>query len=198
MNEVEIRSGPVDDLEGYARIPISFLVERVLEPDPARGPMAFRAAPVPTPWWKDYDREQGHHPTDWCRRFDTRTWTLLSAWLGRRRVGGLILVHGRPEIDMLEGREDLALIWDLRVHPDERGTGIGTRLMEEAERVAQARGCTRLKVETQNINVGACRLYEACGFRIAEVDPRAYPDLPGEVRLLLYKRLEPLERGPHP
>ena len=52
---------------------------------------------------------------------------------------------------------------------------------------AAARGCRRLKVETQNINVPACRFYERQGCVLAEVRRDAYPELPGEIQLLWQK-----------
>ena len=44
-------------------------------------------------------------------------------------------------------------------------------------------------VETQQVNVGACRLYERCGCELISAAANAYPDLPGEVRLVWRKRL---------
>jgi len=41
-----------------------------------------------------------------------------------------------------------------------------------------------LKVESQNINVPACRFYDAQGCELRAVQHGAYPDLPDEVQLL--------------
>jgi len=44
-------------------------------------------------------------------------------------------------------------------------------------------------VETQNINVSACRLYASQGFELRTVNRNAYPTLPDEIQLLWYKDL---------
>jgi hypothetical protein len=46
-------------------------------------------------------------------------------------------------------------------------------------------------VETQNVNVAACRFYARQGCVLTAVDPFAYPALPGEIQLLWYKDLGP-------
>ncbi len=88
---------------------------------------------------------------------------------------------------MLEGRDDLAVLWDVRVATEFRRRGVGSALFEAVEAWAQARGCSSLKVETQNINVGACRFYEGRGFELRVVDPLAYPEFPNETQMLWYK-----------
>jgi hypothetical protein len=56
---------------------------------------------------------------------------------------------------MLENARKLAVLWD-RVRPNAGGIGRALRLRHG---VARARGCRRLKIETQNNNVAACRFY---------------------------------------
>jgi hypothetical protein len=46
-----------------------------------------------------------------------------------------------------------------------------------------------LKVETQQINVPACRFYAARGFVLRAVNESAYDGLPEEFQLLWYKSL---------
>ena len=52
-----------------------------------------------------------------------------------------------------------------------------------------ARGCRWLKVETQNINVPACRFYAKQGCVLGAIHRFAYPDYPNEAQLLWYKDL---------
>ena len=47
-----------------------------------------------------------------------------------------------------------------------------------------------MKIETQNINVVACKFYAGQGCTLGAADRFAYPELPDEVRLLWYKDLE--------
>jgi len=127
---------PPYDFGAYAAVPIAFQVERALTRAPDLGPLAFREETLVVPWLKDYDSEPGAHPTSWPSRFDTAPWHLFTAHQGTDHVGGLVLILGSPEIDMLEGRSDLALIWDLRVAPEARGSGVGLALLREAEALA--------------------------------------------------------------
>ena len=48
-----------------------------------------------------------------------------------------------------------------------------------------------MKVETQNVNAGACAFYERHGFELSAVDPAAYPELPDEIQFLFRKPLSP-------
>jgi ribosomal protein S18 acetylase RimI-like enzyme len=91
---------------------------------------------------------------------------------------------------MLEGRDDLAVLWDIRVSPEYRRHGIGAMLFGAAEAWARSRQCRELKVETQNINVPACKFYWRMGCKLEKVTHRAYPNLPDENQLLWYKRIE--------
>jgi GNAT superfamily N-acetyltransferase len=66
---------------------------------------------------------------------------------------------------------------------------VGAALFRAAESWARARGCRQLKVETQNVNVAACRFYSRQGCVLTSVDRLAYPGLPGEIQFLWYKDL---------
>src|SRR5262245_54929678 len=79
--------------------------------------------------------------------------------------------------------------WAIRVAPQGRRKGVGGMLFRAAEEWARTRGCGRLDVETQNINVGACRLYTRMGCELRRVDRLAYADLPNEVQLIWTKRI---------
>ncbi len=186
---ITIRLESAQDLAGYATISIAYLVDRVLRPHPTAGwdnPIAESVSP---PYLKDYDSERGADPQSWSHRFRLDSWHFLAAYRDDQRVGGLTMVQGDPSIDMLEERDDLGVIWDLRVAPEFRRSGVGTALMAAAIRHARASGLKSLKVETQNVNPQACRFYRKHGFELRRTDPSAYPDLPHETQLLWYRDL---------
>jgi GNAT superfamily N-acetyltransferase len=79
---------------------------------------------------------------------------------------------------MLEARTDLAVLWDLRVAPERRGEGIGRRLFVRAVEWARGRDCKQLKIETQNINVAACRFYARQGCELRAIDRQGYAGCP--------------------
>jgi ribosomal protein S18 acetylase RimI-like enzyme len=108
-----------------------------------------------------------------------KNWGLfLALEAGAQPVGGAILAWNTDGVDMLEGRRDLAVLWDLRVLPERRGQGIGKQLFRHAAAWAQERGCVQMKIETQNTNVPACRFYAACGARLGDIRRFAYRDDP--------------------
>ena len=88
---------------------------------------------------------------------------------------------------MLEGRDDLAVLWDIRVAPPFRRTGVGRHLFDAVETWARPQGCRELKIETQDVNVAACRFYAAMGCELRVVRPGAYPEHPEETQMLWYK-----------
>ena len=190
---VQIREETSATLADYARVPIAFEVRERLAvriPDSGLGGLHLALEPVSPPVIKDYDAAPDHHPTAWARRFDLTTWGILAAYVGPERVGGAVVAWGAPHADLLEGRADLAVLWDLRVAPTWRGRGVGVAIFQAAERWALAHGARWLKVETQNVNVAACRFYARRGAVLGAIHRFAYPELPDEVQLLWYKRLE--------
>jgi len=144
---------------------------------------------VSPPYWKDYDAYLDGHPSEWPRQFDLSRWTILAAYDRTRRVGGAVVIVDDPQIDLLRDCPSCALLWDVRVAPDARRQGVGSALLEAAEERARERGARSLRVETQDVNVPACRFYHAHGFRLERTTPGAYAELPNEVQLLWRKAL---------
>ena len=176
----------------YASVPIAYDVVEVLDVVTRSGsdvPHALNPRRLASRVVKDYDAEPGNGPLDWPKRFDVSMWGFLAAHEGRLRVGGAVVVHRSPGIEMLEARDDLALLWDIRVAPAARGRGVGSTLLAAAEQWARQRGARTLKMETQNTNAPACRFYAKQGFELRVVNRDAYPSLSGESQLLWYKDL---------
>ena len=170
-------------LAEYATVSIAFEVRSGLEVEDH----TIAERPIAVPYVKDYDANNG--PAKWREDFDVSNWALFTARSDGRLLGGSVVAFRTPGVTMLEDRDDLAVLWDLRVAPEARGAGIGSSLFRAAERWAAANECTQLKVETQNINAPACALYQRLGCILRRVDRTAYPDNPGEIQLLWYKDL---------
>ncbi|HEV2149045.1 MAG TPA: GNAT family N-acetyltransferase [Longimicrobiaceae bacterium] len=186
---IEISEEPVASLDGYADVPIAFEVASVLDVADGPGGFVLTELRLDRPYVKDYDAVEGEHPSRWAERFDVSNWGVLAARLEGRRVGGAVVAFDTPGVTMLEGRRDLAVLWDIRVAPAARGRGVGAALFRAGEGWARTRGCRQLKVETQNVNVAACRFYARQGCVLVAADRHAYPGLPGETQLLWYKSL---------
>lgn len=86
--------------------------------------------------------------------------TLVARAAGERLVGLLDmefrqrLGHPRPQ----------AWVNDLVVTESARGCGVGAALLAEAERLAEARGCFRMSLETANWREATHRFYEREGW----------------------------------
>lgn len=196
---LEIRQEAVTSgtLAAHGSISIAFEVDRVLKVTPADGGLAglslaetrLTETTGVNPYLRDHDADQGEGPARWARLFDLSNWGLLTAWRDGTRVGGAVIAFRTPSLYMLEGRDDVAALWDLRVAPEQRGAGVGSALFGAVEDWSAARGADWLKIETQNVNTAACRFYMKMGCVLGAIDRFAYPDLPDEVRLVWWKPL---------
>ncbi len=179
-------------LAAYAAVPIAFTVHDRLELTDDAGtltglPLVVR--PVRTPFVKDYDGDVASHPVNWAHRFDIGRWAFLVARVDGHRAGGAAVIPPGASDALVDGAGAVALLWDLRVAPDARGRGVGTALFEAACAWARAQGAQRLEVETQSINVPACRFYAARRCTLGGVHRFVYPALPDEIQLLWYREL---------
>ena len=144
---IEIQEIGVDLFPRYAEIPISFKVESVFRVEVIdKGLGGFRLIEEKVkPYTKDYDSIEENSesgPIEWKKRFDVSKWGFFLALNGTHAVGGATVAIDNPCVNMLEGRKDLAVLWDIRVHPDKRGRGIGGKLFKHA--ADWARGSFRL------------------------------------------------------
>ncbi|HUX04131.1 MAG TPA: GNAT family N-acetyltransferase [Acidimicrobiales bacterium] len=197
--DLEVREEPVSSLREHADIPIAFLVDRILEvsvADGGLGGIILQERTVDPAYVKDYDAIKGEGPTRWPKRFDVTNWGLIAALQGGMRVGGAVVAFKTPNLEMLRGRSDVAALWDIRVRPNLRNSGIGSSLFRAVLEWARARGCTQIKIETQNVNLPACHFYARMGCSLGSIDRFAYPELPEEVQLLWHMdlRADPIRR----
>lgn len=190
---VRVEEVGIDGLQDYAHASIAFSVTsrfRVDLLDGGLGGIALREEAVDPPYTKQYDDVDEERPLRWARRWDLSNWGIFAAFRDERRIGGAVIATDTEGVNMLEGRKDLAVLWDIRVDEDARGMGAGRALFQYGEQWARERGCTQLKVETQNINIPACRFYVSQGCHLGGVNQYAYlPEFPDEVQLLWYKQL---------
>src|SRR5947209_11796752 len=190
--QLRIVEEPIERLDEHARISIAFTVQRMLQvstPGSGLGGIQLIEVDVEAPWVKDYDAIKGEGPTRWLKRFDTSQWGLLAAYDADQRIGGAVIALNTPGLVLLDGRPDVAAIWDIRVRPDVRSMGVGSALFRATTLWCKQRGCGTLEVETQCINIAACRFYVQMGCVLGGINSRAYPDLPDETQLLWFRDL---------
>jgi GNAT superfamily N-acetyltransferase len=184
---------PPAGLSRYAAIPIAFEVRTIFDvqlPENGLGGIHLVETPV-TPYVKDYDELET--PLSWPDEFDISRWGLfLTLDDGGQALGGAAVAWNTSGVNLLEGRSDLSVLWDIRIHPAARGQGLGKKLFAHAAEWSRQRGCVRMKIETQNINVPACRFYAAQGCQLGDIRRFAYqnePSVAHEVQLNWYLEL---------
>jgi ribosomal protein S18 acetylase RimI-like enzyme len=65
----------------------------------------------------------------------------------------------------------VALLEDMVVSPDARGSGVGSRLLEQAIQSAKSEGCKRITLLTDKTNESAQRFYQKHGFGFSSMIP---------------------------
>lgn len=204
---VEVSEDPVSRLQTYASIPGALMVEEVFDVhEESAGPEGVRLIrrELTTPYIKDYDRPDSEHPSRWSERFDVTRWGFLTGTINGRDVARAAIVWDAPGVDLLAGREDSALLWDIRVAPAFQRRGVGSTMFRAVEDWARQRGAVRLLIETQNVNVAACSFYQRQGCYLGGFQRFAYSAFPEEVQLLWFKELSgrtifsPLDLAAHP
>jgi len=179
---VVVREVGPEALASWSAVPIAFEVKTVYRVEDAGSGWTLTEEKVDRPWVKNYESE-GDESAEWASRFDLSNWGFLQAFVRDRAVGGAAVAFRTSTVDMLEERDDLAVLWDLRVHPDYRGKGVGKHLFQAAVAWARSRGARQLKIETQNVNVPACKFYKGMGCRLGKIGTYP-PPYENEVMLL--------------
>lgn len=176
----------------YARVPIRFEVRSILDVELMDGGLGGFCLHEETvePYIKDYD-EMGS-PLDWPHQFDVSKWGFFLARDGNETVGAAAVAFNTDGVHMLEERSDLSVLWDIRVRPEVRGRGVGKILFECAADWSRQHGCHQMKIETQNVNVSACRFYRRMGCELGNIHRFGYAAIPAvsnEVMLNWYFKL---------
>ena len=103
---------------------------------------------------------------------------------------GFLVADAHPRVvgyvvaDVVEARGGpVGHVKDVAVHPEWRGQGLGTRLVDRALGVLEARGARRAKLEVRQSNDGAISLYRRFGFEPQHLVSRYYAD--GEAAAVL-------------
>jgi ribosomal protein S18 acetylase RimI-like enzyme len=194
---IETHPFDIEVLTEYETISIAFEVGSIYRVEAVNnglGGLMLVEEPVSPPYIKDYDFHEDGPPTAWPRQFDMRNWGFLLARDGESAppIGGAAIARNTDGVNMLEGQSDLAVLWDIRVRPEQRGQGIGAALLRQAAEWACQRGCRMLKIETQNVNAPACRFYASQGCELGVIHRYAYanqPHVADETMLIWYLRL---------
>ncbi len=141
-------------------------------------------------YWKDFRKYE--KASDYEKEFDITNWEFFMAFDEDRPVGAATVVSRTGNVNMLEGREDLSVLWDIRVSNDYKHKGIGQKLFDMAKNWSVRQGFKQLKIECQNNNVPACKFYHKQGAVLSKIDEYAYykdVDIRNEVQFIWYLEL---------
>lgn len=122
-----------------------------------------------------------HYPNEAVFREDIRLERLWVAATEDAVAGVVALTTDREaDYDQADWDHDLpaVVIHRLAVDPALRGGGVARALMQQAERVAAAKGFSVVRTDTNSENQATQRLFPAMGYRLAgEIALRARPGL---------------------
>jgi ribosomal protein S18 acetylase RimI-like enzyme len=190
-NVVRIDPVDVELLDQYAKIPMYLEANKIIKCIPIDGGTSgFRLSEqtVHPPFKKTYENTEDD-PFPRHKKWDVSNWGIFIYKKNEMIVGGCVVAVRTEEIYMLEGRTDMAVLWDIRVHPEYQRSGIGSKLFQAAKAFAIESNCKLIKIETQNVNVPACHFYKRQGCHLAGMNMHAYSKYTEEVQLLWYMAL---------
>jgi GNAT superfamily N-acetyltransferase len=176
----------------YAKIPMLVSVRSKLQVekiDRGIGGILLREVPV-DPYIKDLGQYES--PIEFSRQFDIKNWAFFAAYDQGRLVAAATVAYRTKDILLLDDRDDLCLLWDIRVDDSYKRQGVGSKLLEMAIIWVRGKGIRQMKIECQNINLPAVRFYHKFGAVLCAFDEYFYyndPDCREEVALLWYLNL---------
>ena len=143
-----------------------------------RGLGGFALVETPTePFVKDFCTGEDETVSRW-ERFGLSHWAFFMAFDGDKPIGAAAVASRSPKANMLSGRDDLAVLWDIRVDGAYQGQGVGQKLFDMAVEWSRSQGLVQMKIECQNNNVAACKFYHKQGAVLSAIDEYAYYNEP--------------------
>jgi ribosomal protein S18 acetylase RimI-like enzyme len=140
------------------------------------------------PYIKDFCVGDDESVTRWLQ-WDLSHWSFFIAFDGETPIGAATVASRTEDINMLSGRNDLAVLWDIRVTDEYKRHGVGNALFQAAVAWAKSEGLTQMKIECQNNNVPAVNFYHKQGAILGSIDEYAYyndPYAKNEVQFIWY------------
>ena len=123
------------------------------------------------------------------KRWDLSGRAFFMAFDGEHPIGAAAVASRTEGANMLDDRNDLAALWDLRVDCEYKRRGVGRKLFEMVVEWAKAQGLAQLKIECQHNNVPAVRFYHKQGAVLSTVDEYAYynePEYRHEIQMIWF------------
>ena len=123
------------------------------------------------------------------KEFDITNWRFYMAFDDDIPVGAMTVAGKTEGLNMLNGRDDACVLWDIRVADTYKCNGIGQKLLEMGVLNAKKDGYQQMIIECQNNNVQACKFYQKQGAVLSKIDMYAYysePEVRNEIQFIWY------------
>ncbi|MDP5273531.1 GNAT family N-acetyltransferase [Chengkuizengella axinellae] len=163
--DIVIRELMAEDQHIKIDLDNSFVVDSVAVVSCIEQLFSYTVKEVPT-YIKEYPEDT--IIKDYSEFIDNPKQIIYLAFLGEKVVGQIILK---------KSWNHYAYIDYIIVDSQYRRDGIGQKLIEQAKYWARTGGMPGISLETQNINVKACKFYDRCGFKIGGIDNYLYKGL---------------------
>jgi streptothricin acetyltransferase len=162
-----------DNIQDANRCDGAFIVDAKLVLSAENGQVHFTIVSIP-PYIKRYPLDE----VDFLAYLGNPDKTAFFAYLDGRVAGQLRLCRWWNRYAYIE---------DIVVDREYRRQGVGRALIQQAIRWAKGKRLAGIMLETQNNNIGGCRLYESCGFELGGFDRCLYQGIdPGTDEIALY------------
>jgi len=187
---IEIKQVDTTYFTQYDMIPMLVHVEceyKVVKLNNGLGGITFVETPV-KPYVKNFCVGKDESVTRWLR-WDLSNWGFFIAFDGEAPVGAAAVATRTKDVNMLCERDDLAVLWDIRVADKYKQQGIGHALFQKTVEWSKAQGMSQMKIECQNNNVPAVNFYHRQGAILGSIDEYAYyndPYAKGETQFIWY------------
>lgn len=186
---IEYKKINESDLNIYDEVKQRFLVKSkyILERiNNGLGGVILKEIPVEKEYIKDFGSDRAMKLKE---RFDVSNWAFYIAFDNGKAIGAVSIASKTDNVYMLENRDDLAVLWDIRVDENYKHQGIGQKLFDIAVNWAKDREFKQLKIECQNNNVPACNFYHKQGAILSKMNEYAYyknEELKNEIQFIWY------------
>jgi len=172
-----------DKVEMNVLVRSKYIVERI---DSGLGGILLKEVEV-EPYIKDlsvYERA-----IEYEKQFDISNWRFYMAFNGDMPIGAMTIAGTTNGMNMLAGRDDACVLWDIRVADAYKYQGVGQKLLDMGIFGAKEDGYRQMIIECQNNNIPACKFYKKQGAVLSKIDMYAYysePEIRDEIQFVWY------------
>jgi ribosomal protein S18 acetylase RimI-like enzyme len=135
----------------YDRVPMLVHVKSIYKlekVDNGLGGILLKEVPV-----NEYIKDLGVYEevTKYAYEFDITNWAFFMAFDDELPVGAVTVASKTKGVNMLDGRDDISVLWDIRVDERYKQQGIGTKLFSMAVEWSKCNCLKQMKIEIKSL-----------------------------------------------